>query len=44
MFTKFKEGNILTKTHNNAESGEKSDNESIMMNEQDMDAINSGDR
>ena len=26
-----------------AESGEESDNESIMMSEQDMDAINSGD-
>ena len=35
--------NILTKTRNDAESSEKPDNESIMMSEQDMDAINSGD-
>ena len=42
-FTQFEEGNILTKTCNDAESGDESDNESIMMSEQDMDAINSGD-
>ena len=42
-FTKFEEGNILTETRNDAESGDESDNESIMMSEQDMDAINSGD-
>ena len=42
-FAKFEEGNILTKTRNNAESGDKPDNESIMMSEQYMDAINSGD-
>ena len=30
-FAKFEEGNILTKTRNDAESGDKSDNESIMM-------------
>ena len=28
MFTQFEEGNILTKTHNDAESGEESDNKS----------------
>ena len=33
----------LSETRNDAESGDKSDNESIMMSEQDMDAINSGD-
>ena len=33
-FAQFEEGNILTKTHNVAESGDKSDNESIMMSEQ----------
>ena len=33
-FAQFEEGNILTKTHNDAESGDKSDNESIMMSEQ----------
>ena len=42
-FAQFEEGNILNKTCNNAESGDESDNESIMMSEHDMDAINSGD-
>ena len=42
-FTQFEEGNILTKTRNDAESGEKYYNESIMMSEQDIDAMNSGD-
>ena len=32
-FTKSEEGNILTETRNNAESGDESDNESIMMSE-----------
>ena len=43
MFAQFEEGNILTKTRNDTESGDESDNESIMMSEQDMDAINYGD-
>ena len=30
-FTQFEEGNIRTKTRNNAESGDESDNGSIMM-------------
>ena len=42
-FAQFEEGCILTKTHNDAESGNKSDNESIMMSEQDMENINSCD-
>ena len=42
-FTQFEEGNILTETSNDAESGDESDNESIMMSKQDMDNINSGD-
>ena len=42
-FTQFEEGNILTETRNDAESGDESDNKSIMMSKQDMDAINSGD-
>ena len=42
-FTQFEEGNILTETRNDAESGDESDNESIMMSEQDMENINSGD-
>ena len=32
----LEEGNILTETRNNAESGDESDNESIMMSKQDM--------
>ena len=42
-FTQFEEGNILTKTCNNAESCDESNNESIMMSKQDMDAMDSGD-
>ena len=42
-FTQFEEGDVLTKTRKDAESGDKPDNKSIMMSEQDMDAINSGD-
>ena len=42
-FTQFEEGNILTETRNDVESGDGSDNESIMMSEQDMENINSGD-
>ena len=38
-FAQFEEGNILTETRNNAESGDKSDNESIMMSKQDMENI-----
>ena len=40
---RFEEGNILTENRNDAESGDESDNESIMMSEQDMENINSGD-
>ena len=42
-FAQFEEGNILTENCKDAESGDKSDNESIMMIEQDRDAMNSGD-
>ena len=42
-FTQFEEGDILIKNCNNAESGDKSDNETIMMSKQDTDAMNSGD-
>ena len=35
-FAQFEEGNILTETCNDAESGDESDSESLMMNEQDM--------
>ena len=42
-FAQFEEGNILTEARNDAEIGDESDNESIMMSEQDMENINSGD-
>ena len=42
-FAQFEKGNILTETRNNEESVDESDNESIMMSEQDMENINSGD-
>ena len=42
-FTQFEEGNIWTKTRNNSESGDESNNESIIMSKQDMENINSGD-
>ena len=40
-FTHFEEGEILTKTRNDAERGNEFDHESIMMSIQDMDTINS---
>ena len=43
MFGQFEEGNKLTKTCNDAESGDESDNQSIVMSKQDMDAMDSGD-
>ena len=43
MVAQFEEGNILTETRNDTESGEESDNESIMMSEQDMDNLDSSD-
>ena len=30
IFTQFEEGNLLSKTHNDVESGDKSDDDSIM--------------
>ena len=42
-FTQFEEGNILTETRNDAESGDASDKESIIMSKQDIDALNYGD-
>ena len=42
-FTQFEESNILTENRNDAEGGDESDNESIMMSKQDMEDINSGD-
>ena len=42
-FAQFEEVNIITKYCNDAEIGDKSDNKSIIMSKQDMDAMNSGD-
>ena len=42
-FAHFEEGNIITETRNDAESGDESDKESNMMSKQDMENINSGD-
>ena len=44
MFAQFEKGDILNRTCNYAESGDKYDNEQIMMSKQDMDAINFGDK
>ena len=43
MFAQFEERNILTKTRNDAESGYKSDDDSIMMSKKYMEDINFGD-
>ena len=40
-FVQFEEGEILTKTRNDTESGDESDNESIMKSEQDMENLDS---
>ena len=42
-FAQFEEEDTLRETRNNAESGDESDNKSIMMREQDVENINSGD-
>ena len=42
-FAQFEQGNILTETRNDAESGDEYDKKSIMMSEQDMENLNSGD-
>ena len=43
-FAQFEEENILTETRNDAESGDKSDSESLMMNEQDMENLDSNEK
>ena len=43
-FAQFEEGNILTETRNDAESGDKSDSESLIMNEQDMENLDSNEQ
>ena len=42
-FAQFEDWNVLTKTIDDAESGDKYDKESIMISKQDMDDMNSGD-
>ena len=42
-FAQFEEGNILTETRNNKESGDKSYSESLMINQQDMENIDSNE-
>ena len=45
-FTQLEEGNVLTKTCNNLESGDKSDDDSIippLISKEEMDAMDSGD-
>ena len=42
-FAQFEEGNIWTETRNDAESGDKYKNKSIMMSEQDMENLDSSD-
>ena len=43
-FAHFEEGNILTETCNDAESGDESDSKSIMMSKQDMENLDSNDK
>ena len=43
-FAQFEEGNILTETRNDEESGDKSDSESLMMSEQDMENLDSNEK
>ena len=38
-FAQFEEGNLLSETRNDTESGEKSDSKSIMMSEKDMENL-----
>ena len=39
-FAQFEEGDLISETRNDTESGDKSDNKSIMMSEKDMENIN----
>ena len=42
-FAQFEEGNILNETRNNAEIGDESDNESIIISKQDMENLDSNE-
>ena len=39
MFAQFEEGNLISETRNDTESGDESDSESIMMSEKDMEYL-----
>ena len=43
-FAQFEEGNILTENRNDAESGDESDSQSLMMSEQDMENLDSNEQ
>ena len=43
-FTLFEEGNLLSETRNDTESGDESDSKSIMMSERDMENIDETER
>ena len=46
MFTQYEKGNISTKTHNDAEIDDRSDDDSIMpllLSKEEMDAMDYGD-
>ena len=43
-FAQFEEGKILTETRNDTESGDESDNQYIMMSEQDMENLDSNEQ
>ena len=43
-FAQFEEGNLLTETRNDAESCDESNSESLMINEQDMENIDSNEK
>ena len=43
-FAQFEEGNLLTETRNDTESGDESDSESIMMSEKDMENIDENEK
>ena len=43
-FTQFEEGNLLTETRNDTESGDESDSESIMKSEKDMKNLDSNEQ
>ena len=38
-FTQFEEGNLISKTRNDTESGDESDSESVMMSKKDMENL-----